>query len=114
MNRYWAGFLGGFIGGLSRMSLELLAFASGISRMNMMRSMGRLLSPTGVITPGFNWLIHALAAGLVGLLIAALVPRDYPKSVWSAGVVIGLITFGAMNLLLAVVGITPAWESVVY
>jgi hypothetical protein len=109
MNRYWAGFLGGFIGGLARMSLEMLAFASGISEMNMMRSMGRLLAPMGTIPPGLNWLIHALVAGLVGLLITALAPRDYPKSVWSAGVVIGLITFGAMNLLLAVVGVSPAW-----
>lgn len=109
MNRYWAGFLGGFIGGLVRMSLEMLAFASGISRMNMMKSMGRLLFPTGTIAPGLNWLIHALAAGLVGLLIAALVPRNYPNFFWSTGVVIGSIAFGAMNLLLAAVGITPAW-----
>ena len=109
MNRYWAGFFGGFIGGLAMMSLELLAFAGGVSRINMMKSMGRLLSPTGTISPAINWLIHALGAGLVGLLVATLVPRNYPNFFWYSGVLIGSIMFGAMNLLFAAVGNSPAW-----
>jgi hypothetical protein len=109
MNRYWAGFIGGIIGGLAYMSLDQLAFAVKISKMNMLRTMERLLSPIGNIPPGLIWLIHILATGLVGLLIAALVSRNYVKSFWSTGLVIGLIMFGAMNLLFAIVGITPAW-----
>lgn len=109
MNRYWVGFLGGFIGGLTMMSLELLAFAGGISRMNMLKSMGRLLTPAGAISPGVNWLFHALGTGLAGLLVAALVPRNYPSFFWYSSVLIGSIMFGAMNLLFAVVGIPPAW-----
>lgn len=107
MNRYLAGFLGGLIGGFVRLGSERIAFASNLTNVNMIRIMDRLIPG---ITPGLGWVIHGLMAGLVGLVVALIVPKYYPKSYWTAGIVIGLILWGAMNLLFIVFGITtPSW-----
>lgn len=103
MNRYWMGFIGGVFGGIVYLTLEQWAFANGISRMSMAAIMDKLFSP------GFYWGIHVLVTGLVGLLAAALVPRKYYRFFGVVGLGIGLLLFGAMNVLFALVGLPLVW-----
>lgn len=58
-----------------------------------------------------NRYLAGFLGGLIGGFVRlGCVPKYYPKSYWTAGIVIGLILWGTMNLLFIVFGITtPSW-----
>lgn len=91
-----------------RLILEQFALSTRVSSMNTVGVVTRALS---LQTRSFSWLIYLLAAGVLGWLIALIVRRDYPRSYLSSGILLGLIIWGAMNLLFSLTRLAvPTWS----
>ena len=114
MQRDLAGFVGGIIGGLAMLILDQVTFAANISSVNSIGIMSRFLFPTGRINYVAGWLIGLLITGAVGWLVAKVLkvlPEKYSREFITSGLILGIILWGAMNIVFAVTGtITPTWS----
>lgn len=109
MQRSTAGFVGGLVGGLIRLALAHIAFAVGISSGNTVDWLSRLF---GTISGLWSWVIFGLAAGVIGLLVSLVVPKDYPSSYLTAGLLVGVVLWAGMNVVLQLSGLAlPTWST---
>lgn len=108
MQRNSAGFVGGLAGGLIRLALDQIVFASGISGVNTVGWFSTLL---GTASAFWSWVAYGLVTGAIGWLISLVVPKDYPSSYLPAGLLIGAVLWTGMNALFALSGLVrPTWS----
>lgn len=54
---------------------------------------------------------YLVATGIVGWIVSKLIPKEYVASYFSSGLILGVVLWGAMNILFAVSGMaTPTWS----
>jgi len=93
---------------LIRLALAQIAFASRISSGNTVDWFSRLFGTTGGL---WSWVVFGLAAGVIGLLVSLVVPKDYPSSYLRAGLLVGAVLWAGMNVVLGLSRLAlPTWS----
>lgn len=111
MSRGLLGLIGGVIGGLVKLGLDQLAFVTNIATINPVGWVSRILAPTTLDQAVWAWVLYAVATGLIGWLVAVLLPREYVDSYLASGIVLGAVLWTAMNLvLLSTRAAAPTWS----
>lgn len=111
MQRGWAGFVGGVIGGLAMLTLDQVTFFTKISSVNSIAIMSQFLFPASGINYVAGWLLGILITGVVGWLVAIILSKEFPREYISSGLILGAILWGAMNIVFVITGTTtPTWS----
>ncbi|SMC44048.1 hypothetical protein [Sporomusa malonica] len=106
MDRNIAGLIGGVIGGVAKLVLDQLTFASGISSVDTIGTVSNLLS----VQSGIGWFIYAIATGFAGWLAARLISQEHLVYYFSSGSILGIVLWVLMNIFFIVSGVaTPTW-----
>lgn len=104
-----AGIIGGVIGGIIKLALDQLTFAVGISSVDTVGQLSRLLFGSTKISL-VMWIVYLIATGLAGWLVSWLIPAGSINSYFVSGIVVGAVLWTAMNLIFTAIGtVTPTW-----
>lgn len=107
MQRGTAGFVGGVIGGIIKLVIDQITLAINISAVDTIGTFSRLFSMPSVLC----WFVYIIATGLLGLVIVKIIPRSYENNFFTAGVILGTVVWGLMNIIFAVSGVVnPTWS----
>jgi len=108
MTKGTAAFIGGLIGGFIKLSIDQLAFESNISSINTAGMFSSYLFGTSANL--LTWILYILAVGVIGWLISFLISDALYINFLTYGLMIGILWWAAMNVLIAIIGIsTPTW-----
>ncbi len=103
-----AGIIGGVIGGIIKLILDQLTFAIGISSVNTAGEFSLLLFRSTRSNFAI-WIVYLLVTGLIGWLLASLIPDV--KSYMTVGIAVGVILWILMNFIFMASGIvSPTWS----
>jgi len=104
-----AGIIGGVIGGFIMLIIDQLTFAVGISTIDTIGELSRLLFG-GTRASLLMWIAYLIVAGLVGWLVSVIIPVRRMDSYFVSGIVVGVVLWAGMNLIFTAIGITPTWS----
>lgn len=102
------GFIGGVIGGLIKLTLDQISYATGISAVDTAGTF------SGILFQGTQylevWIIYLFVTGLAGGLASILIPVKNLNSYITIGIIVGVILWAGMNIIFVITGFAaPTW-----
>lgn len=110
MRRDAVGFISGVVGGLIKLLLDQFTFGIGISRVDTIGVFANMFSLARASSL-WVWVLYILITGIAGWAVARLVSKDFVDSYVTAGVILGAVFWGIMNVFFVVTNLTvPTWS----
>jgi len=76
MQRGTAGFIVGALGGIIKVEIEQISFASNVSSSSMIDTVSKILFSGRGTYPVFSWIIYILITGLFGWVLSKIISKE--------------------------------------